>query len=237
MFRIFGVPARYVTGYAAPATIFTMDASGNYTALLQSDNSHAWAEIYMEGVGWVPVETTPGNIGILQYVYGEESQVEESQEEIQEEEREEQELTEEEEDTMLAEQQHYARIRLYLGGVILLLLSGVIVVLCVRRIRYELQKRGYDRSQQVNERIVSLFCMVCEALQRAGMPKEVRSTSPEFGQWLQKMLPEITPKQVETVVNMALAAAYGEKQMRDEELGYLRRIYRKCRRAVKRKKQ
>lgn len=237
MFRIFGVPARYVTGYAAPATIFTMDASGKYTALLQSDNSHAWAEIYMEGVGWVPVETTPGNIGILQYVYGEESQVEEYQEEIQEEEREEQELTEEEEATMLAEQQHYARIRLYLGGVILLLLSGVIVVLCVRRIRYELQKRGYDRSQQVNERIVALFCMVCEALQKAGMPKEVRSTSPEFGQWLQKVLPEITPKQVETVVNMALAAAYGEKQMGDEELGYLRRIYRKCRRAVKRKKQ
>lgn len=72
MFRCFKIPARYVTGYAAPESIFAEDSDGNYTALLQSDNSHAWVEIYRSGFGWIPVETTPGNIGVLQTITREE---------------------------------------------------------------------------------------------------------------------------------------------------------------------
>lgn len=234
MFRMFGVPSRYVTGYAAPETIFSMDVSGNYTALLQSDNSHAWAEIYMEGIGWVPVETTPGNIGVLQTIYGEEEQEEEqTEEQTDASEAAEEEVTEEEEEKIRQEQQKYTKIRWYLGGVILLLFGVILSVLLIRRVRYERRRRGYDKKEEPNERLVSLFCMLHETLQRAGMPKEIRSTSLEFSHWLQKVVPDITSGKVELVVRMTLAAAYGEKQVEEKEIRFLRDIYKQCRKAVR----
>ena len=63
MFRMCGLPARYVAGYAVPSDLFAVQPDGTYTAVAQADNSHAWVEVYQSGVGWVPVETTPGALG------------------------------------------------------------------------------------------------------------------------------------------------------------------------------
>ena len=60
MFRMFGLPARYVVGYAAPQSLFTAQGDGGYRAVLQDDNAHAWAEVYLAGQGWTPLEVTPG---------------------------------------------------------------------------------------------------------------------------------------------------------------------------------
>ncbi len=60
MFRMFGLPARYVVGYAAPQGLFTQQADGSWHAVLQDDNAHAWAEVYIDGQGWTPMEMTPG---------------------------------------------------------------------------------------------------------------------------------------------------------------------------------
>lgn len=54
MFRMFGLPARYVVGYAAPQSLFTQQADGSWHAVLQDDNAHAWAEVYIDGQGWTP---------------------------------------------------------------------------------------------------------------------------------------------------------------------------------------
>ena len=64
MFRMFGIPSRYVVGYAAPEGLFTMKSDGSYEAILEDDNAHAWTEIYISGIGWVPVETTPGYVAM-----------------------------------------------------------------------------------------------------------------------------------------------------------------------------
>lgn len=60
MFRALGVPSRYVVGYAAPKELFSGNADGTYTAVLEDDNAHAWTEIYEPFLGWMPVEVTPG---------------------------------------------------------------------------------------------------------------------------------------------------------------------------------
>lgn len=59
MFRLMGVPARYATGYVAPADLFTETEEG-YTAEVPDSQAHAWVEIYRSGKGWIPVEVTPG---------------------------------------------------------------------------------------------------------------------------------------------------------------------------------
>ena len=58
--RMVGLPARYVVGYAAPQSLFTAAGDGSCRAVLQDDNAHAWAEIYLSGQGWTPLEVTPG---------------------------------------------------------------------------------------------------------------------------------------------------------------------------------
>lgn len=59
MFRMLGVPARYVTGYVITPEAFVADENG-YTAQVPDTQAHAWVEVYRSGKGWIPVEVTPG---------------------------------------------------------------------------------------------------------------------------------------------------------------------------------
>lgn len=58
--RSLGIPARYVTGYAISPGDFTQDPDGTYSAVVMDKQAHAWAEVYLDGIGWIPVEMTPG---------------------------------------------------------------------------------------------------------------------------------------------------------------------------------
>ena len=62
--RMLGLPARYVVGYAAPQSLFA-ESDGGWQAVLQDDNAHALAEVYLAGQGWTPLETTPGMLSEL----------------------------------------------------------------------------------------------------------------------------------------------------------------------------
>lgn len=53
LLRSLGIPARYTIGYAGQT------AAGEWTDI-SAENAHAWAEAYVDGVGWVYVEVTGG---------------------------------------------------------------------------------------------------------------------------------------------------------------------------------
>lgn len=57
LLRSAGVPARYVEGYAVSPSDFE---NHDEWADIPDSRSHAWVEIYLSTVGWVPVEATPG---------------------------------------------------------------------------------------------------------------------------------------------------------------------------------
>ncbi|HOO26933.1 MAG TPA: transglutaminase-like domain-containing protein [Lachnospiraceae bacterium] len=48
-----GFPARYAEGFCVPA-------SSKEEEIVYSDMSHAWPEVYFDGIGWIPFEPTPG---------------------------------------------------------------------------------------------------------------------------------------------------------------------------------
>ncbi|MBQ5329613.1 MAG: hypothetical protein J6J15_10600 [Oscillospiraceae bacterium] len=59
MLRYFGIPARYIEGYFLPAEEAAEFEPGE-NIILTENHAHAWAEYYLEGVGWIPFEVTPG---------------------------------------------------------------------------------------------------------------------------------------------------------------------------------
>lgn len=54
MYRALGLPARMVTGVA-------FNAQADTTVSVLGENAHAWTEVYIDGLGWLPVEVTPGS--------------------------------------------------------------------------------------------------------------------------------------------------------------------------------
>lgn len=53
IFRTYGIPARYVTGFAA-------SSRQGQTVNVPDSAAHAWVEVYLDGYGWYPVDVTPG---------------------------------------------------------------------------------------------------------------------------------------------------------------------------------
>lgn len=62
MLRMMGFPARYVTGYLAKQQEF-QSADDHTTVQITDREAHAWVEVYLDSMGWVPVEMTPGYSG------------------------------------------------------------------------------------------------------------------------------------------------------------------------------
>ena len=56
--RTHGIPARYVEGYYLPST--KVEERKNKSVRLTGQDAHAWLEVYFDGVGWQPVDVTPG---------------------------------------------------------------------------------------------------------------------------------------------------------------------------------
>ncbi len=68
MYRLYGIPARYATGYQVPASQFQKE-DGIWTATLTDENAHAWVEIFLPDYGWTPVEVTPSSDGMMAAAY------------------------------------------------------------------------------------------------------------------------------------------------------------------------
>lgn len=66
LLRYYGVPSRYVEGYYLSSQEAQTLSAGQSFAL-DAGHAHAWAEFYLDGVGWLPFEVTPG------YIDGEET--------------------------------------------------------------------------------------------------------------------------------------------------------------------
>ena len=63
MFRYYGIPARYVEGYLL--TQEDIDSSKGQDISITKDRAHAWTEIYIDGLGFVPLEVTPEFYGVM----------------------------------------------------------------------------------------------------------------------------------------------------------------------------
>lgn len=63
--RYFGIPARYAEGYVISQEMAAEFESGE-TMTVDSSCAKAWVEVYQDGIGWIPMDLTPGIGEILE---------------------------------------------------------------------------------------------------------------------------------------------------------------------------
>lgn len=65
MFRYYGIPARYTEGFLITPED-TEHALSNSPINIDDSHFHAWVEFYRDGIGWIPFETTPPYLDIME---------------------------------------------------------------------------------------------------------------------------------------------------------------------------
>ena len=66
IFRACGIPARYVEGYLVTENQADILSEGE-TLTLTDHDAHAWAEFYLDGVGWIPFDADPSCQDLTDY--------------------------------------------------------------------------------------------------------------------------------------------------------------------------
>lgn len=239
MFRMFGIPARYVVGYAAPQNLFTSQPDGTYTAVLQGDNSHAWAEIYIEGEGWTPVESTPGGIGTSQ-------DVEFVGEKVTNDGTPEEELEEEEEDSTKKEKEKEEPVwkdwfKDNLESVIhifaVVLLGSLLLTILIRFFTKRSRVLGLNRKKAPEVRIRQIFQACYGLLEKRGLSSSVESGSKEFEAFVREACPDLTAEEYERMIDLVYESCYSFVKRKEKDVAFMRRMYRKFRKSRTLKKK
>ena len=223
MFRMFGLPARYVVGYAAPQSLFTQQEDGSWHAILQDDNAHAWAEVYISGQGWTPMEMTPGVLVSAQQADLRTDPLPETQGQ----------------DTAPAAGESSTnepaativpRSRLVLAALLGgCLLAAVVLLVLARR-----HAMGYGRGN-CNARVLAVFGSIYRLLVRRGLPPDTPSDAPEFAAFLQSCVPALEPQDAEALLALAQAAQFGAGTMTEQDTDKMRKLYQVIKHTGKRK--
>lgn len=223
MFRMFGLPARYVVGYAAPQSLFTQQEDGSWHAILQDDNAHAWAEVYISGQGWTPMEMTPGVLVSAQQADLRTDPLPETQGQ----------------DTAPAAGESSAnepaativpRSRLVLAA----LLGGCLLAAAVLLVLARRHAMGYGRGS-CNARVLAVFGSIYRLLVRRGLPPDTPSDAPEFAAFLQSCVPALEPQDAEALLALAQAAQFGAGTMIEQDTDKMRKLYHIIKHTGKRK--
>ena len=223
MFRMFGLPARYVVGYAAPQSLFTQQEDGSWHAILQDDKAHAWAEMYISGQGWTPMEMTPGVLVSAQQADLRTDPLPETQGQ----------------DTAPAAGESSAnepaativpRSRLVLAA----LLGGCLLAAAVLLVLARRHAMGYGRGSY-NVRVLAVFGSIYRLLVRRGLPPDTPSDAPEFAVFLQSCVPALEPQDAEALLALAQAAQFGAGTMTEQDTDKMRKLYHVIKHTGKRK--
>ena len=215
--RMVGLPARYVVGYAAPQSLFTAAGDGSFRAVLQDDNAHAWAEIYLAGQGWTPLEVTPGMAAELTEGELATDAVQAGQDATDSDTP----LPARQEDNSPAEAPQCAPLLWVLPTV--LLLVALTLALLRRTRRTPLQS------------VQAEFCALHRKMRRCGLAAEVSSDEAAFAEFLQTHCPQTDRKTVQHLLDTVQAAQFAPEPCTAETAHEVRALCRKLRKKLRRR--
>ena len=228
MFRMFGVPARYVVGYAAPKEIFAADGEGNYTAVLEDDNAHAWVEIYQPFLGWTPVEVTPGM---------EAEVTEEADTDVQEQPT----VSEDESAKEYAKDQgREGKLRWLSDHVDQILTAGAVLLVltvcgCIFAKQRKKKRSRLGIGLPPSGRVQALYQSIYQILVHAGMPETYTETEGQVTEYLLSAGIFTDTAEGDKMKQLVLEANYGFRELSQEDADFIKEIYKRTKRTAGKK--
>ena len=240
MYRLYGIPARYASGYMVQPDAFEQQESGSWKAVVTDREAHAWVEIFLEDYGWTPVEVTPAAGGAIaaqfpgfdNFVFRrlvEEKGWDAGKPGLR---------AETEENTGAAwgapetfsafgpDLVKYEKWLYVLGSWGIYTICMLPLFLDYRRLR-RLKKMEASGSRKV-------FFRMLEMLRFAGILQGYDGTEPDFTPKLAEQT-EVPEAEIATMQRIVSEAAYGEAALPPEADGYVREVYLELAEAVYRK--
>ncbi len=236
MYRLYGIPARYASGYALQPSDFVQQEDGTWTLEVTDESAHAWTEIFLEDYGWTPVEVTPASDGSYSTSYpgldtegleelistmnlnrdiSEESG--ETEETVQDTGKDRQEGFSADSWEFRVDWERYHDFILVAGTVLAESLVLLPLFLDYRRLRRR------KKLEQMSCRKV--FGRFMDMVHFAGYLTGCSGTEADFSEKMAEELPCITLKEAERLVMIVSCAAYGKKGADEEENAFVRKIY------------
>lgn len=224
MYRMYGIPARYATGYAVSPDAFQAGGQ-SYEAPVTDEDAHAWVEIFLENYGWTPVEVTPSGEGISGGYPGLDSET--LQNILLEQDWDMSVLEDTTSNTQTAIRLPGGRGNTWLGiipinaytkalAVFLLVLVMVGVYLLYRR-------RCLARLQRIDSR--TLFSRLMGALHFIGLLREYEGNEVDFPQQFAAALPAFSSNEIQQVLDIVNRAAFGHSRIPLSQTKIVRRFY------------
>lgn len=217
--RMVGLPARYVVGYAAPQSLFTAAGDGSCRAVLQDDNAHAWAEIYLSGQGWTPLEVTPGMTAEL------------TEGELAADAAQAGQNAADSDTPLLARQEADSPAETPQSVPLLWVLPTVLLLLVLALALLRRARRTPLQTAQAE------FCALHRKMRRCGLAAEVSSDEAAFAEFLQTHCPQTDRETVQHLLDAVQAAQFAPDPCTAETAQEVRALCRKlrkklCRRTV-----
>lgn len=228
MFRMYGVPARYVSGYIVPGDSFYRNKDGLYEAEIRDDKAHAWAEIYIPSYGWFPVDPTPVDVNSGQHADAWEGETPQ--------------VTAAETPSVLQTQTPAVSGKtpgavgatteeqeesFWSAGKVVLLLVLLLGFLpfAWRAVMLSIQRMRWRESPQ--KAIVYTFTLICRLLKADGFLQELSPDSPEFQIEILKRYRNLDEQTLQQSMDLVMEAGFGNRDFSKKEVMEVRRTYRK----------
>ena len=198
--RAEGIPARYQQGYCFSA--------GEEETKVLSTHAHAWAEAYIEGIGWLDFEPSPGFKRYAGWKVTARSESTSSNVTALVEEEEEEEETETASDTAVELQETRSSERTYLP----LLLAGLFLAayipldILIRKLRYQKMNN--------REKIRILFRRCIRTLRRMGYRPSPGETLQEYQTRVNREIPEVYLRFIQIYEEIL----YGERDVTEQDI-------------------
>lgn len=227
MYRLLGLPSRYVTGYMVTPSDFHKNSDGTYTAIATDEKAHAWVEVYVDGTGWIPTEVTfsqdeidqGGSTAVDDNNPTEEPTSEEATIEPTENTTEPSDLTEpttEPNNTNSSDNNNSMSEMLIQALKIVVTAVITVVVIIAVILFFKWRRKGKLASLRRMKPNILLVKMV-EMLHLGGYLKEYKGTESDFPEKLSELVEELSVSDIAYFVNLANKAAFGNKPIEKDE--------------------
>ena len=255
LLRRMGVPARYASGYLAKKSSFGRGKwkfGEQYKIVIQDNKAHAWVEIYLDGIGWIPVEVTNSYSDIQDSLQQETTTMEPpetstSQDVVEQtttpsEIETEEQVTTTEADTQQSglendtsgeyidttdNEESYWPIVFVILGMPLSILAAFCICFKLPKVRSFIVKREWKLLKQSRPR-KAIIIMNRRIYLRLRLLGKINNSAKdeEYEEILKKEYPSISEADFERYMEIVKAAAFAKRKMTEEEMKFCYEIYR-----------